>query len=154
MKGAGVVGILLVVHGDVLVKSRKSSVTLLSVRPNTKWVVVRPVRLVVNEGSFVGCADISALAIVVASAVVKLAVTVGQRLSELLSSHIHVRVEVDVPQTHTSCQSEAKGDGPDIVVTGDVVEERPETPSDGPFEQHWIRCSGEEQESSIPEPLY
>ena len=154
VQGASVVGVLVVVHGDVLIETRQPLVALLSGRSDSKWVIVSPVGFVVDESSLVRSGDVSGVAVVVHTAVEELSLSIGQRLGEFLASHVHIGVEVDVSEAHSGGETESKSDGPDIVVTGHIIEQTLETSSYRPLEEHGIGGSGEEQETSVSEALH
>ena len=56
-------------------------------------------------------------------------------------------------EAHPKSESESKSDNPDIVVAGNIVEERPKTSSHGPFHEHRIRSSCEEKKAAIAKGL-
>ena len=133
MESTSVIGILFEVQRDVLVESIQPLVALLSGRSDAKGMIVSPVGLVVDEGVLVGGEHVSRLTVVVPSAVEKLAVAIGERLRQLLTANVHVGVEVGVSEHHSGGQPEPKGDRPNVVVTGYIVEQRFETSSDRPL---------------------
>lgn len=94
MKGTRVVWILIEIHGNILIKAGQSLVTLLSSWSNTERVVVGQIGFVVNECRLVCSGHVSALAVVISTAVEELSLTVRKRLSKLLSSEVNIRVEV------------------------------------------------------------
>lgn len=96
---------------------------LLPVGPDSEGMIVSPIGFVIDEGCLVCSRHISSLAVVVATAIEELALSVRERLSELLPSNVDIGVEIDMPQTHARGESETQRDCPNVVITRDVVEE-------------------------------
>ncbi len=126
---------------------------LLSGWSDTEGVIVRQVWFVVNEGGLVRSCHVSGLSIVVSRAIEELSLTVRQRLRQLLSPQVDIRIEVNMSKTHSRGETEPKEDGPDVVVTGHVIEKTLQTSSHGPLKEHRIRCTSQEKESSVSESL-
>ena len=126
---------------------------LLSVWSDTKGMIISDVWLVVNECGLVRGCDVSGLSIVVSRAIEELSLAIRQRFRQLLSSEVHIRIEVDVSQTHPSGETEPKEDGPNVVVTGHIIEKTLQTSSHGPLKEHGIRSTSQEKESSVSETL-
>jgi len=143
MKGTRVKRILIHIHRDVLVQTRKSLVALLSVRSDSKRMIIGPVRLVVDKSCLVSSCYITGLTVVVTPTIEELTLSIGKRFSDLLASEVHIRIEVDMSEAHSSSETESQRDGPNIIVTWDIVEKTLQASSDGPLKEHRIRCSGE-----------
>ena len=127
--------------------------TLLSVGSDSKRVIVSPIRFVIDERCLICSRQISGFPVVVTSTIEELTFSIGERLRELLTPYINVRIEVDMPEAHSSSESETQSDSPNIVVTRNVIEKTLQASPDGPLKQHWIRCSSEQQETPVSEPL-
>lgn len=94
MESTGVVGILLVVHGDVLIEARQSFVGLFPIRSDSERMIVGVIGFVVDESGLVGSGQVSSLAVVVPRAVEELTVSIRKRFSEFLAPKVHIGIEV------------------------------------------------------------
>lgn len=87
-------GILLVVHGDVLIEAGQSFVGLFPIRSDSERMIVGIVGFIVDEGGLVRSGQVSSLAVVVPRTVEELAVSIRERFSEFLAPEVHVGIEV------------------------------------------------------------
>lgn len=87
-------GILLVVHGDVLIEAGQSFVGLFPIRSDSERMIVGIIGFIVDEGGLVRSGQVSGLAVIVPRTVEELTVSIWERFSEFLAPEVHVRIEV------------------------------------------------------------
>lgn len=107
MEGTCVIWIFFIVHGDVLVKAGQPLVALFTIRSDSERVIVGNVWLVIYESGLVSSRQVSRLTIVVPRAIEELPVSVRQRFRKLLTPEVHIRIEINMPQTHSECEPES-----------------------------------------------